>query len=129
MTDKIFGIHAQTLRLRAERAQVLAANLANADTPGYKARDLNIETAFSHVLKNQTGTLVQTHASHLSGNSGPNSAPRIQYRVATQPSLDGNTVDMEQERSAFMQNALMYQASLRFVSGRISGLLTAIRGE
>ena len=129
MIDNIFGIHAQMLRLRAERAQVLASNLANAETPGYKARDLNVDKVFSGLLNNQVESLAKTNVEHLSGNEDSGTAPRMQYRVQVQPSLDGNTVDMEQERSAFMQNALMYQASLQFINGRISGLLTAIRGE
>lgn len=128
MTDKIFGIHAQTLLMRAERAQVLAANIANSDTPGYKSRDIDSKAAFSQLL-DQESTLKKTHRGHMSGNTDSLSGPRLLYRIPNQPSLDGNTVDMQIERAEFMQNALMYQASLRFASGRIQGLMTAIRGE
>lgn len=129
MTDKIFGIHAQALHLRARRAQILAANLANADTPGYRAKDLDVESGFAHVLRNSAATLSRTHSGHIQAGSVAGGETGIKYRVSSQPSLDGNTIDMEQERSAFMQNAMMYEASLRFINGRISGLLTAIRGE
>lgn len=129
MVDNIFGIHAQMLKLRAERAQVLASNLANAETPGYRARDLNVDDVFSGLLNNQMESLNRTNPEHYSGNDDSGFVPHLQYRVQVQPSLDGNTVNMEQERSAFMQNALMYQASLQFINGRVSGLLTAIRGE
>ncbi len=128
MSDKIFGIHAQTLRLRAERAQILASNLANADTPGYKARDINIKDAFSHLL-NEQATLTKTNSAHFSASTESLSGLHMQYRIPNQPAIDGNTVDMQIERAEFMQNALKYQASLRFASGRIGGLMTAIRGE
>lgn len=128
MADKIFGIHAQALRLRAQRAQILATNLANADTPGYKARDIDIDSAFSHVIKNEIA-LAKTDSAHLSGISGSPSGMRLQYRLPDQPSVDGNTVDMQRERAEFMQNTMMYQASLRFATGRVRGLMTAIRGE
>jgi len=129
MLDNIFGIHGQTLLLRAARAQVLASNLANAETPGYKARDLNVEAAFADVLQQQAGTMTKTHAGHFTGNSDNGAGQQLQYRTQIQASLDGNTVDMERERSAFMQNTLMYQASLQFINGRIRSLMTAIRGE
>ncbi len=128
MTDNIFGIHAQTLRLRAGRAEILAANLANSDTPGYKARDVNINDAFSHALENETN-LKKTNRAHFSGNAESLSGMHLQYRTPNQASIDGNTVDIQIERTEFMQNALMYQASLRFATGRVRGLMTAIRGE
>ena len=128
MTDKIFGIHAQTLRLRAGRAQILAANIANSDTPGFKARDVNIKNAFFNALENESD-LKKTHRAHFSANSESLSGMHLQYRLPNQPSIDGNTVDIQIERTEFMQNALMYQASLRFATGRVSGLMTAIRGE
>ena len=111
MTDKIFGIHAQTLLMRAERAQILSANIANSETPGYKSRDINSKAAFSHVLDRES-VLKTTRANHMSDVSDLNTGIRLQYRIPHQPSLDGNTVDMQIERSQFMQNSLMYQASL-----------------
>ncbi len=128
MTDKIFGIHAQALRLRAERAQILASNLANSDTPGYKARDIDINSTFSHTLENETN-LMTTNSAHFSGATESLSGIPMQYRIPNQPSIDGNSVDIQIERAEFMQNALMYQASLRFATGRVRGLMTAIRGE
>lgn len=128
MTDKIFGIHAQTLTLRAKRAQVLAANMANAETPGYRARDINIANAFTSVLNNKI-SLVRTNKAHFPADADSPSGMRSQYRNPDQPSLDNNTVDIHRERAEFMQNMMMYQASLRFANGRVGGLLTAIRGE
>jgi len=126
--DNLFGIHATALKLRANRAELLAANIANADTPNYKARDID----FKHALKlaaNNSGDMVTTNARHISSAGTSKMGAEIMYRIPTQPSLDGNTVDLQTERSAFLENAMMYQASLRFLNGKISGLMTAIRGE
>ncbi len=118
--------------LRSQRAEVLAANLANADTPGYKARDID----FSQVLATEQGRrglppvqLKRSSAGHLKSlESGAGGFP-LRYRNPMQPSLDGNTVETQVEQAAFTDNALRYQASLRFVEGRARTLLTAIRGE
>lgn len=126
--DKAFGIHATTLMLRSRRAELLASNLANADTPNYKARDIN----FHEVLSASSGKyqkLATTSGGHMQPGQTGISGSRLYYRVPNQPSVDGNTVDSQLERSAFMENSIMYQTSLRFLNGRISGLLTAIRGE
>ena len=125
--DQAFGIHDQALQLRAERAQVLAANLANADTPGFKARDVDFKQALqtAHGLKSP---LVTTHASHLGGLDRGAQA-ELRFRVPLQPSLDGNTVDMATEQAAFSENSNRYLASLTFLNGRIRGLMTALRGE
>jgi len=126
--DQAFGIHEQALRLRARRSEVLAANLANADTPGYKARDFD----FAATLKGELGPpvrLASTRPNHFRTDTGPVPAARMQFRVPHQPSLDGNTVEAEREQAAFSANALRYQASLSFLDGRIKGLMTAIRGE
>jgi flagellar basal-body rod protein FlgB len=126
--DNLFGIHATALKLRANRAGLLAANIANADTPNYKARDID----FKHALK-QAGTnssdMVTTNARHINSAGTSKMGAEILYRAPNQPSLDGNTVDLQTERAAFMENSMMYQASLRFLNGKISGLMTAIRGE
>lgn len=126
--DNLFGIHATALKLRANRAELLAANIANADTPNYKARDID----FKHVLK-QAGTntsdMVTTNVRHIDSAGTSKMGAEIMYRIPDQPSLDGNTVDLQTERSAFMENSIMYQASLRFLNGKINGLMTAIRGE
>ena len=126
--DNLFGIHATALKLRANRAALLAANIANADTPNFKARDIDFKKVLN-LSANADTDLRTTHSKHinLSGNSGLNT--EVFYRMPNQPSLDGNTVDLQTERSAFMENSMMYQASLRFLNGRINGLKTAIRGE
>ena len=126
--DNLFGIHATALKLRAARAEILAANIANADTPNFKARDID----FKHALKlaaNNIGEMRTTNARHINSAGQSKSGAEILYRIPTQPSLDGNTVDLQTERSAFLENSMMYQASLRFLNGKISGLMTAIRGE
>lgn len=126
--DNAFDIYEHTLQLRARRSEVLAANLANADTPGYKARDFD----FAAVLRGQTGpsaSLTATHARHIGTQSPPVPSNELLYRMPLQPSVDGNTVDAEQEQMAFSRNAMEYQASLNFLNGRIKSLLSAIRGD
>lgn len=109
--DTILGIHASALQLRAQRMNMLASNIANAATPNYKARDLDFAKALEMV-----------------GNGhGADSA--ISYRIPIQPSLNGNTVELPTEQTAFTENALAYRSSLSFLSGRISTLTRAIRGE
>ena len=126
--DSAFGVHAEALKLRSQRAELLAANMANADTPNYKARDFDFHASLNH-YQNKLEGLQTTRQAHLgAGDSRYGNSP-LQYRHPNQPSLDGNTVDTQLERSEFVQNAIMYQASLRFLSGRISGLISAIKGE
>jgi flagellar basal-body rod protein FlgB len=123
--DKVLGIHPRVLELRSRRAEVIAANLANQDTPGYLAKDMDFRTAFASVQGK--GALQLTHTSHL--QPAGSASGELLYRVPTQSAIDGNTVDEQQEKAAFADNALRYQASLRFLSNRIRGLLSAIRGE
>ncbi len=126
--DTAFGIHAQALVMRSRRAELLASNIANADTPNYKAKDVN----FQQILAGQSTsmqTLASTNARHMQAGQDNLADNRLYYRVPNQPSVDGNTVDSQLERSAFMENSIMYQTSLRFLTGRIGGLLTAIKGE
>ncbi len=126
--DQAFGIHEQALRLRARRAEVLSSNLANADTPGYKARDLD----FKQILRGQMPSpqrVQVTHASHINPDTGAVPAALMQYRIPHQPSLDGNTVEAEREQTEFSANAVRYQASLRFLEGKIKTLKTAISGN
>lgn len=127
--ERAFGIHEQALILRTARASVLASNLANADTPNYKARDIDFKTALAEAAKASSGSALKTtHHRHMSAHSRVSDL-RLSYRWPLQPSLDGNTVDAQVERSAFMENALHHQASLSFLQGKIEGLRTAIRGE
>jgi flagellar basal-body rod protein FlgB len=126
--DSALGIHADALRLRERRTEILAANLANADTPGFKARDLD----FDSVLAGQGSgaSLATTDPRHIGSQASgmPASAPLL-YRVPSQSSLDGNTVDPHREKAAFAENSARYQATLMILGSRISGLMTAIRGE
>ncbi len=129
--DQAFGLHARMLGLRAQRAEVLAANLANSDTPGYKARDFDFAALLA--AGPQAGlppvTLATTHASHQQADGTLSGGAEMLYRVPHQASLDGNTVDTQIEQAEFARNAMHYQASLTFLSGRIRTLLTAIRGD
>lgn len=125
--DSALGIHPQAAILRARRAEVLAANLANAETPYYQARDLD----FASLLNGELGAtrLATTNAAHLPLGEERYFGAELQYRVPAQASLDQNTVDVQAERAAFLDNALRYQASIRFLDSRLSGLLRAFRGE
>lgn len=127
--DHALGIHPQALMLREKRSELLAANLANADTPNYKARDLD----FKAVLENTRNTLdaqsmERTQAGHLAPNKQLLGATMM-YRNPQHASLDGNTVESQIEQAKYAENALQYQASLRFINSKFSGLMTAIRGE
>lgn len=125
--DRALGIHAQALDLRVSRAEVLANNLANADTPGFQARDID----FKAVLNGQMDgalNLATTDGKHLPlADAGVTT--ELKYRVPTQASLDGNTVDTQQEVAEFTKNVLDYQASFRFLNGKFKSLSSAIRGE
>jgi len=126
--DDAFGIHEEALRLRARRSEVLAANLANADTPGYKARDFD----FAAMLRKEMQPpvrLAATHSGHMKPDQGLVASTQMAYRVPQQASLDGNTVEVEREQTEFSANAMRYQASLRFLDGRIKGLMLAIKGN
>lgn len=124
--DTAFGIHADALKFRASRGEVLAANLANADTPNYQARDLD----FREVLEGRQGrqlNLQGSHQRHMSTEPASRSGELL-YRQPFQPSLDGNTVETEVEQASFSRNAVQYQASVMFLSGKISSIKYAIRG-
>ena len=128
--QKAFGIHEQALDVQSRRSAVLANNIANADTPGFKARDIDFRQALQNAVSGQQSAgLSKTDARHFSGNSRYLSTEQ-QYRVPMQPDTgDGNTVDANVEQAAFAQSAIQYQTSLTFLNSKIRGLLTAIRGE
>ena len=126
--DNLFGIHATALKLRGNRAELLAANIANADTPNYKARDIDFKRTLSMVATEKADMRV-TSDKHIDSSGNSKMGAEILYRIPSQPSLDGNTVDLQTERSAFLENSMMYQTSLQFLNGKIRGLMTAIRGE
>jgi len=125
--DNALGLHPQALALRGKRTEVLAANLANADTPGYKAQDLDFQSVLKKVQP-RPATMEATQALHIQQPRQMLGAA-LQFRIPNQPSLDGNTVETHIEQSKFTENAMQYQASLRFVNGRVSSLLTALKGE
>ena len=122
--------HENALKFRALRNQVLSSNIANADTPGYKARDFD----FSTVLKSAKAAsipMIGTSDKHLGTSRTSASMPtaaELKYRVPTQPTLDGNTVEADVEQAAFAENALMYRASLAFLDGQIRSIRYALKG-
>lgn len=124
--DSALGIHEQAVKLRAQRAELLAANLANADTPHYRARDIDFKAALTSAQAANL-PLAATDAGHLHGTGGID--PALYYRNPRQTSLDGNTVDTQVEQAEFAQNALRYSASLTFLGSKIKGLMGAIRGD
>lgn len=124
--EDALGVFPRALLLRGRRATVLASNLANVDTPNYKARDLPFEKVLEQV-GNTNSSLQKTHPRHLA--AGIRETDELLYRVPYQSSVDGNTVETHREHGEFAENALQYQAILRFLSGKFRGLKTAIRGE
>jgi len=123
--DRFFGVHGNALTLRSERMGLLASNIANAATPGYKARDLDFQ---SLLAERKSQTLSTTNGRHFATPAAEEN-PRIRYRVPVQPSLDGNTVELATEQLQFAETALRYRSSLSILSGRISSLSTALKGE
>ncbi|KAF1718921.1 flagellar basal body rod protein FlgB [Pseudoxanthomonas wuyuanensis] len=119
------GVHATALPLREQRMQLIASNLSNADTPHYKAKDLNFQAALENAAA-ASAPLQSTDARHLNGLNLP---PQIYERAGVQPSLDGNTVDADVERAAYGRAALEYRASLSFIESKVRGMLTAITGQ
>ena len=126
--DDVFGIHEEALRVRARRSEVLASNLANADTPGYKARDFDFQAVLRKEMQSPV-RLASTQPGHIRNDQGVVASTQMAYRIPQQASLDGNTVELEREQTEFSANAMRYEASLRFLDGRIKGLLTAIKGH
>ncbi|MEM5530514.1 flagellar basal body rod protein FlgB [Gammaproteobacteria bacterium AS21] len=125
--DNALGIHQKAIQVRADRAEVLANNIANADTPNYQARDLD----FKSILNSQADSVLKataTNAAHSASVINPDFAADLMYRVPTQPSIDGNTVDVQEEVAAFAQNTLAYQSSFEFLNGKFKGLKLAIKG-
>jgi flagellar basal-body rod protein FlgB len=129
--NSYLGIHQRALTLESQRTEVLAANLANADTPGYKARDIDFKAELA----------AAGSAAGAAGSSGTGSTPgaagihlatdnaTLKYRVPLAPALDGNTVDSQLEQSAFAENSVRYQATLTLLNSKLRGLMTAITGQ
>jgi len=125
--DKAFGIHPQGMMLRAQRAEVIASNIANADTPGYKARGMNFQEALASAAKNQQMGMSRTNEKHFDVRMELNDGEG--YRVPDQPDTgDGNTVNVQVERNLYLENSLQYQASVQFMNAKVKGLKKAITG-
>ena len=115
MNEGLFGIHGTALELRSQRMGLLTSNIANAATPGYKARDID----FASALKARMGGASEDQA--VAGST--------RYRVPVMPSLDGNTVEMATEQLAFSENAVGYSATLSFIKGRVDTITRALKGD
>lgn len=128
--DGVFGNSAQILSLRAQRSELITSNLANADTPGYKAVDIDFESVLSSTSSGVTQGQ-RTHENHIAMDGGLSSQGEmnLSYRTPNQPRLDGNTVETDTERMAFTDNALRYQATLNFLDGRIKSIVSTLRGD
>lgn len=127
INDNLFGLHTQALDTWQRRSEVLASNLANADTPGYLARDVDFKKAMANASGN-SNTLAMTITQAGQINPQAQSAQQLAYRMPTQPSMDGNTVDTQVEQANFAANGVHYQASLSFITAQIHMLRTAITG-
>ena len=139
--NQMLAFQEKAIGLRAYRQQILASNIANADTPNYKARDFDFRAALSQATGAQMNaggagaagsaplTQARTAAGHLAAAGGAPGSPTLLYRTPLQTALDANTVDMDMERAAFADNTLRYEAGLRFINGQIRTLMTAINGQ
>lgn len=131
--DTMIGFHRQALNLRAQRQQILAANIANSDTPNYQARDIDFKVELTkaleqHQVKRQTAIgLHVTSPQHIQVNLPQQFSPDALYRIPFQDSADGNTVDMDQERMAFMDNSVHYQGSLTFLGEQFKSLMSVLQ--
>ena len=129
--DDALSFQSKALGLRAYRQQILAGNIANADTPNYKARDFDFSVALKDAVAGRSSgdlPLATTSTGHISGSSTASGPTRLMYRTPAQDSADGNTVDMDLERSAFSENALQYQAGLSFITHQLKMLMSAVQG-
>lgn len=125
--DMLFQFHQNALNVRAFRQQLLASNIANADTPGYKARDIDFAAVLRDVTAGRTVSLRTSNDRHLASASRDDPAA-VLYRGVQQPSIDGNTVDMDVERNRFAENAVHYDANLTFLNSKIKSMLAALQG-
>jgi flagellar basal-body rod protein FlgB len=129
--DSSLRFHQEALNLRARRQEVLAANIANADTPNFKARDIDFNSALSQAVQRGTRSesisMASTSQRHLPGSAAGGVDAALLYRTPTQSSLDGNTVEMDVERVNFADNAMRYEMNLAVLGSRIKGLLSALQ--
>lgn len=129
--DQALGIHDDALRFRSQRSSILANNLANLDTPNYKARDIDFKSALAQAASGSSASLkmAATNSGHQHGVSMSLGNDGAQYRIPTQPSIDGNTVEEHVEHAKYMENSLDFQATFTFLNSKFKGLTTAIRGD
>lgn len=126
--DKLFQFHQNALNVRSFRQQLIASNIANADTPGYKARDIDFAAALREATSGAASFLRTSSDRHLGGIASHGGPVAVLYRSAHQPSIDGNTVDMDVERNRFAENAVHIDANLTFLNGQIKSMLAALQG-
>jgi len=128
--DTYLGVHTDALKLQSKRMEVIADNLANSDTPGYKARDIDFRAAMAQASGVDSAVgLTTTNRGHIATDPATQVNANLKYRVPNAPALDGNTVDAQQEQAAFADNTVRYQATLTFLSSRFKSLMTAITGQ
>lgn len=130
--DNYFGLNAQSVLARSKRAEILASNIINADTPNYKAKDLdfnNILNSSKKVASFKTVSVSTTHTAHIVANLSNPFSSQTKFRIPEHSSLDGNTVDAHVEKSKFAENAVRYQISLSMLNNKIQGLISTLRGE
>lgn len=130
--DNYFGINAQSVLARSKRAEVLASNIVNADTPNYKAKDLDFDAilnANSNVGSLKPVTINASHRNHISSGSIDSLTAQTKFRIPEHSSLDGNTVDSHVEKGKFAENAVRYQISLSMLNNKIQGLISTLKGE
>lgn len=126
------GVNESALNLRSKRSEILAGNLANADTPNYKARDFDFQTALNANMDGASltgGHMRMTHDRHFNVGGGTIAGAPLQYRTPTQPSIDGNTVEEQVEHAEYMKNTLEFQAAFTLLNKKFKGLTNAIKGE
>jgi flagellar basal-body rod protein FlgB len=123
--DRLVGFHHNALKIRTEQMEVISGNLANANTPGYKAKAIDFQQAMTTAKNDQAHRLARTHEKHFEGKMEPQWD--LKFRVPTQPDTgDGNTVDIQQERNAFLDTGMRYQATAELLSGKIKGMKKAL---
>lgn len=128
--DKALGSHETALMIQARRMSVLATNISNSDTPGYKARDIDFEEALKQAKAGKhEGMLKTTQKGHIQPEGANLPGGELQYRTPLQQSPDGNTVDLQKEKASYAENAVRYQATLRFLTGRFKSMIGALKGE
>ena len=130
LTDAL-DFHGQALSLRSQRQRVIAGNIANADTPGFVARDFDFAQALREATASQPAGsgLAATRTGHIASGAAGGAEPTLIYATPAQTNLDRNTVDMDRERASFADNTVKYEATLRFINGNVRTMLEAIKGQ